>query len=793
MSPPKILITEDEMLTALDLQQRLCALGYEVPALVASGEEAIEQAALLKPDLVLMDIMLQGELDGIQAAQLIRARADIPVIYLTANSDSTTLERVKRTEAFGYLLKPFRARELQITIDMALKNHSLKRQLVQAHNLLEQRVQERTGELVAAVGELQTQVIERRRAEASASEWRQRYDLIVAASGQAVYDLDLVSGALIVSPGVEAVLGHPPEALNQNMDQWARFIHPDDRGPILDRFNKCRVIGSPFDVHYRFQHGDGHYLWIHDLGCFARDAKGDVVRMLGMMQDVTQRKLAEDKIREQAALLDKTHDAIMVRDLDNRVLYWNHGAERIYGWTSDEAVGKPIHELLLRGDLAHLPVAHDTALRTGEWSGEVHVYPKDGRQLTVQSRWTLLCDDAGKPRAFLTAHTDLTERKQLEAKFLRAQRLESIGALASGIAHDLNNVFTPIMMASQLLEGRVAPDSHEMLKLLQTSSRRGSDMVKQVLSFSRGNESEVGLVQLKHLIGEMERVARDTFPRHIQIRTALGQNLWPVKGDSTPLYQVLMNLCINARDAMPQGGVLTIEAQNREIDAPHASRHPGSNSGPYTVLSVSDTGTGISPENRQRIFEPFFTTKAVGEGTGLGLSTVMSIVKAHQGWVELESELGLGTRFHIFLPAVSTAQTMDDSEVSETPDGNGELLLVVDDETAIREMLKTTLEAHGYDVLAAAEGTEAMALYASNKGKIALVITDLVMPFMDGPATMRALRKMDPEVKLLAVTGMPGKGKIAQIASEQQVTILSKPYSIRSLLTAIRSVLNPES
>ena len=171
----------------------------------------------------------------------------------------------------------------------------------------------------------------------------------------------------------------------------------------------------------------------------------------------------------------------------------------------------------------------------------------------------------------------------------------------------------------------------------------------------------------------------------------------------------------------------------------------------------------------------------------------MSIVKAHQGWVEVESELGLGTHFHIFLPAVSTAQTMDDAEVSETPDGNGELLLVVDDETAIREMLKTTLEAHGYDVLAAAEGTEAMALYASNKGKIALVITDLVMPFMDGPATMRALRKMDPEVKLLAVTGMPGKGKIAQIASEQQVTILSKPYSIRSLLTAIRSVLNPES
>ncbi len=359
----------------------------------------------------------------------------------------------------------------------------------------------------------------------------------------------------------------------------------------------------------------------------------------------------EDKIREQAALLDKAQDAIVVRDLEDRILYWNKSAERLYGWTAEEAIGKNANKLLYQGDSFQLDRASRIVLDRGEWVGELRQVTKGGKAVIVESRWTLVRDKNGEPEAKLIINTDITERKKLEAQFLRAQRLETIGALAGGIAHDLKNTLSPILMGTQLLAKELTSESsHKLLGTMQTSAVRGLEMINQILTFARGVGGEPAVLQIEQVVGEMQKLARETFPRSIQISSRTAPGLYPVVGNATQLHQVLLNLCINARDAMPEGGTLTIEAANARLN--HRSHGEGDPvSGAYVVLTVSDTGHGISPEVRDRIFEPFFTTKEAGKGTGLGLSTVQGIVKSHGGFLDVSSELDKGTTFRVFLPA----------------------------------------------------------------------------------------------------------------------------------------------
>ncbi len=786
-------MTEDDPIAALDLRRRLQKLGHQVVAVVSSGEASLEQARRLRPDLVMMDIQLEGPWDGIQTAEQIREELDLPVVFLTANDENSDFHRAQRSEPFNYLLKPFRERELHVAVEVALRHHAMQRVLREANDHLEERVRQRTAELAEANRALQAEVSERQRAEAAASEWNKRYDLVVGSAGRAVYDLDLRTGAVVWGEGAERLLGHPLEELGRTRKQWLGRIHPLDQIPTLEQLENTPRDSDRFDLHYRFKHGDGHYVWMHDSGLFVRDAVGKVLRMLGMMEDVTTRKTAEEKIQQQATLLERTQDAIMVRNLEGRIEFWNRSAERLYGWTREEAHGRMVRELLkTSGGRDRSLKAQLTTLQTGEWSGEIQALTKDGRELTVQSRWTLLRGNAGQPTAFLVTHTDLTEKKLLEAKFLRAQRLESIGALAGGVAHDLNNVFTPILVSAQMLDGRVAaPEDQNMLALLQNSARRGAEMVKQILTFARGTTASDGVVQIKHLVRDIERMARETFPRQIQVRTNLPRDLWSARGDATQFHQVLMNLCINARDAMPQGGILKMEAANFQASGSTSCGAATVPAGSYLELTVSDTGTGMPPEVCQRIFEPFFTTKDPGKGTGLGLSTVLSIVQAHGGFLDVRSEVGVGTRFQILLPADRLAQdAVAQPKLEPPPHGNGETILVVDDESVIREIVKTTLEAHGYEVLLAGEGAEAIALYAANRGNVALVITDMVMPFMDGAATIRALRKLDPKVRLLTVSGAVDQQKASRMADDDQIPFLPKPYSSHSLLTTIHRLIS---
>ncbi len=369
-----------------------------------------------------------------------------------------------------------------------------------------------------------------------------------------------------------------------------------------------------------------------------------------------QRLQTEEKLRNQAALLDLAQDAICLNDMSQSILYWNKSAERLYGWTAKEALGRNANELLFQVDLAGPLAALKNLIRKGEWQGELHQVSKDEKKIIVESRWTLMRDERGEPKSILIINTDITAKKQIEAQFLRTQRMESIGALAGGIAHDLNNSLTPVLMAfSVIRQELVNQNTRKLLDIAQASAQRGVDMVKQILSFSRGVGGEHAQLQLRHLINEIVRLVEDTFPRSIQIQSKVAPDLWPMNGNATQLHQVLLNLCVNARDAMPNGGSLRIEATNVVLDesALRAQPHPP---GRYLLLTASDTGHGMPAEVLVKIFEPFFTTKEIGKGTGLGLSTVMGIVKTHGGFVEVASEVGKGSQFRIFLPALDDAK-----------------------------------------------------------------------------------------------------------------------------------------
>ncbi len=504
-----------------------------------------------------------------------------------------------------------------------------------------------------------------------------------------------------------------------------------------------------------------------------------------------EREHAEARTREQAALIDEARDAIIVRDLDHRVTFWSKGAERLYGWPAEAAVGLNF-DALLQVDPARSAAAAAALRADGVWSGELQTVARSGRGLTVDSRWTLLRTD-GAPRSILTLDTDITESKRLEQQFLRAQRMESIGTLAGGIAHDLNNLLLPIVMGVDLLKQfDPAPESLEIIANIERSARRGTNLVKQVLSFARGVEGARVAIDLRHTVREIEAIVQNTFPKNIVFAAELPAEVWLTTGDPTQLNQVLLNLCVNARDAMPAGGRLGVAVRPAVLAGGDGTLPPDSPPGRHLCLEVSDTGVGMARETIDRIFEPFFTTKELGKGTGLGLSTVLGIVRSHGGFVHVDSAPGRGSTFRVYLRARAETEAGPAAPFAAAdalPRGRGERVLVVDDEAPVRHITEQTLHAFGYRTRVAADGREALALVRAEPGGFALVVTDMMMPGMDGPTLIAELRRRLPAVPIIAVSGLTTAENAARATSAGVNHFLPKPDSAEALLQLVHRAL----
>jgi PAS domain S-box-containing protein len=501
---------------------------------------------------------------------------------------------------------------------------------------------------------------------------------------------------------------------------------------------------------------------------------------------------ASQTLQEQASLLDKAQDAIIVTDLNRRLTFWNKSAERMYGWTSAEVLGTVVTDLFYpTGDAKEVQQAYEDVIARGEWTGELQPHTKAGRRVMIESRWTLVRDGSGKGRSILSINTDVTDRRQLEQQFYRAQRLESIGTLAGGIAHDLNNILAPIMLGMGMLRDRLTDaDSKEILETIASSAERGASMVSQVLSFARGQEGKRSEIRPADLINDVVRIARDTLPKNIEILTKADPDLPLILGDPTQCHQVLLNLCVNARDAMPNGGRLTLSAAVATLSA-NRDKPIELAAGPHVVFHVEDTGTGIPPQLLDKIFDPFFTTKEAGKGTGLGLSTSLTIVRNHGGHIHVSSEPNHGTRFDVHMPiapAPSMASTIGHS--ASAPRGAGQIVLVVDDEESVRRVLKSTLEKAGYKVMQAANGKEALTIYNTSGSTIAAVIIDMTMPVLGGVPTMREMVKLNADIRLIAASGIHENEAVAKSIGPQVKHFLAKPFTSEMLLRAVGRAIN---
>lgn len=535
---------------------------------------------------------------------------------------------------------------------------------------------------------------------------------------------------------------------------------------------------------------DGTYYWVDTTIVPFLDEREKPYQYVAIRYDISDRKLGEEKIREQTALLDITQDATFVRRDSGEITYWNKSAEIIYGWLAEDVIGKNIDEQLF-GESVQLDEILGVALEKKAWRGEMRQFTKDGKILLVESKWTPGNFELGEANSFLVTNTDITEKKLLETQFLRAQRMESIGALAAGIAHDLNNVLSPMLMSVQFLKRKhTDEESQKWLGALRENAERGASLIKQLLTFARGTESDKLPLQPHHLVKEVIRILRETLPKSINIRFFIPDNLWTISADPTQIHQVLMNLSVNARDAMRQGGTLTLKAENVALDANYASTHHDARTGQFVVITIGDTGEGILPENLDKIFDPFFTTKGIGKGTGLGLSTVAGIIKGHAGFINVYSEPGKGSRFNVYFPAIAAIETQDTEIINaEIPKGSGEYILVVDDEELIRDVSRITLEQFNYSVLTAANGAEALDIYRTRQNEIAVVITDSLMPVMDGEALISALSKINPQIKIVHTSGLLEINKPDLPRPYAVETYLSKPFSAEKLLETVARVL----
>jgi PAS domain S-box-containing protein len=758
----KILIVEDEVIVARDIRHQLKLLNYNPVAATATGEEALLLTESLRPDLVLMDIQLAGDMDGIVAAQTIRERFDIPVVFLTAFAGDESVQRAKLAEPFGYIVKPLEECDLKITITIALYKHHNDKKLRIAHEQL----------LIK----------------------EERFNQLAMQSRTGVWEVNADGLYTYCSQVFSDLIGYPAEEIVGKK----RFydFHPekgrdDFKRMALEAMARAEIIR---DLENPIQNKAGRTIWVLTNGISVLNNSGEFQCYRGWDTDVTQRKQAEEQIRKLSSAVEQSPVSIVLTDSKGAIEYVNPKFTQVTGYTLEEVRGQ--NPRVLKGDKISADEYRrlwDCITHGQEWRGEFHNRKKNGGFFWESASISPIVDAHGHTTHYLAVKEDITDRKALEEQFRQAQKLEGIGQLAGGVAHDFNNILAVMMIRLGFLQKNKSLDqeSLETVLDLMMDAKRSASMTKQLLLFSRRSVMEVEVLDLNELVSNLLKMVRRLIGEHVTVRFDPCQNLPSLEADTVMLEQVLMNLSLNARDAMPNGGSLTISIEPVQIDENRVEDNMKMRHGQFVCLSVADTGCGMDEGTLKHIFEPFFTTKEVGKGTGLGLATVHGIVAQHKGWVEVESELGKGTTFKVFLPATMQGRAEPTQTEKIAVIRGHETILLVEDETILRQLVAKGLRLQGYHVLEADNGQAAMKLWQEHSQQIDLLFSDMRMPNgMSGLDLAEKLRADKPNLKVIISSGYivetAGHGK----PTAGGIVYFHKPYEFEVLSKIVRDCLD---
>jgi PAS domain S-box-containing protein len=612
------------------------------------------------------------------------------------------------------------------------------------------------------------------------------------------WSFDPATGEGIWTEEVARIHGLDP-ADKTSVSRGVSFYSGESRRRIEAALKAAVEQRQSYDLVLELVTAGGVRKWVRTIG-YPIVAEDKVVRVRGAFQDVTELYEATAALRESVArfreLAETINEVFWINDPETgRQLYVSPAYERIWGVSCASLYASPRAWItsIQEEDRPRVATAIARLPETGEYGETYRILRPDGGIRWIHDRGFPVRDETGRAVRLVGVAEDITEKKRMESQFLRTQRLEAVGALADGVAHDLNNILTPILMSTGILKEESSAENLALLSMIEQSARRGAEIVQQLLTFSRGAEGERIVLQPRHLIREMATLVREAFPKTIQLEVKVAADLWTVEANSTQLHQVLMNLCVNARDAMPEGGQLILSASNIHLPDVGHTQCANLSPGPYVLIGVADSGEGMTPETQARLFEPFFTTKAPGKGTGLGLSTVLGIVRSHGGQVSVYSEHGHGSRFMVYLPALPGVVEAEMPPAATQEFGHGELILIVDDEPTIREATSVLLQKNGYKVLAVGDGDAALALALQHAGALRLVLTDVFMPGMDGIALARALKAIAPGIAVIASSGLDKPEKRRELEEIGVREILGKPCASAALLAAIRRALETKA
>ena len=611
-------------------------------------------------------------------------------------------------------------------------------------------------------------------------------------------------GATFVSESITQLTGYEPHQFVNESSFWTNHIHPEDIKRILSEF-PCVFEQERYAYEYRFQCKDNSYIWIRDEMKLVHDKDGQPFEIIGNWIDITEHKQMVEELKsahEYAKnLIDSSLDMIISVDKERKIVEFNKAAQAIFGYRKAEVPGK--HVDILYADPAEGLKTHTITRRTGRFSAEIMNKRKNGELFPTFLSASILRDKSGEFSGVMGVLRDITglkrsekEKENLQDQLLQSQKMEAIGESASGIAHDFNNLLTIISGYSQLLLGRIDKDIpiRQGIEKIYKAGEQATSLIRQLLIFGRKQTLKPKALDLNAVVSDVEKMLRRLIGENIKLEVILGTGLYQVKADRGQIEQTIMNLVVNARDALPEGGRITIQTQNVALNKVVCKTIPESVPGKFVQIIVEDTGVGIDKEILNHIFEPFFTTKKSGEGTGLGLSVVYGIIKQHKGWINVYSEPGRGSAFKFYLPAILTesGEEIKKAVSIETLRGKGERILLVEDEEDVRQFASTVLREYGYIIFEAANGKEAEFFFENEGGNFDLVFSDVVLPDKTGLQLIDYILSRKPDLRVLLSSGYSDRESQWSEIKKRKLRFLQKPYVVTDLLKSIKEVIHSE-